>query len=97
MCLGVTWEPTVWVLVAEIFNLKEVAILARDLLEAARNYSKRINSSAMEMEMARHIVAKYTVMNVRMTQGEVMCHAPRKNRKSKKGGWGRRGRRSRKS
>jgi hypothetical protein len=54
---------------AERFNLTEGAILARDLLEAACNYSKRTNSSAMKMEIARHIVAKYTVMNVRMTQG----------------------------
>jgi len=81
----VTWESTARVLVAERFNLTEGAILARDLLEAACNYSKRTNSSAMKMEIARHIVAKYTVMNVRMTQGEVTCHAPRKNRKTKKG------------
>jgi hypothetical protein len=67
--LGVTWEPTARVLVAERFNLTERAILARDLLETSRNYSKRTNSSAMKMEMARHIEAKYTVMNVRMTHG----------------------------
>ncbi len=37
--------------------------MAQDLLEAARTYY-----SAMELEMARHVLAKFTLLNIRMTQ-----------------------------
>jgi hypothetical protein len=40
--------------------------LAQDLLEAARGYAT--NYSAMELEMARHVLAKLTLLNIRMTQ-----------------------------
>ncbi len=42
--------------------------MAQDLLEAARVYAKRTNYSVMELEMARHVLAKFTLLNIRMTQ-----------------------------
>ncbi len=36
--------------------------MSQDLLEAARDYAK------MELEMARHVLAKFTLLNIRMTQ-----------------------------
>ncbi len=42
--------------------------MAQDLLEAAIGYAKRTNYSTMELEMARHVLAKFTLLNIRMTQ-----------------------------
>jgi hypothetical protein len=42
--------------------------LAQDLLEAARGFANRTKYAAMELEMARHVLAKFTLLNIRMTQ-----------------------------
>ena len=65
------WEPTTRVYVRERFNISEGATLARDMLLAARELALRTKNPGLELEYARHTLAKFTLANVRMNQAGV--------------------------